>query len=116
MGYQISEEDLESAFSTFKELADNYNRGNYRFEFETVVERDNALKLLEDNGFDPYPVEDLSGYVVKLDKFSKYAPVLRNSVANTETSKERIFLMKDLAAVEEALDFGAEIYEGAALF
>jgi len=28
------------------------------------------------------------------------------------TQKERIFLMKDSTAVEEALEFGAEIYEG----
>ncbi|MDF0591485.1 hypothetical protein [Candidatus Methanocrinis natronophilus] len=50
--------------------------------------------------------------MVKLDKFSKYSPVLRNSVAFTETAKERIFLMKDLPAVEEEIEFGAKIYEG----
>ncbi len=74
------------------------------------------LKLLERNGFDAYLIEDLKGYVVKLDKFRKYAPVLRNSVAFTETAKEGIFLMKDLAAVEEAIQFGAEIYEGCTVF
>jgi len=96
----------------FRELADYYNRETYRFEFKTIGERNNALKLLERNGFDAYPIEDLSGYLVTLDKFSKYAPVLKNSVDHTETIKERIFLMKDLAAVEEAQEFGAEIYEG----
>jgi hypothetical protein len=30
---------------------------------------------------------------------------LKNSVAFRETANERIFLMKDLAAVEEAVDF-----------
>jgi hypothetical protein len=54
--------------------------------------------------------------LVKLDKFSKYAPILKNSVAYTETPNERIFLMKDLAAVEEAIEFGAEIYEGDVAF
>jgi len=29
----------------------------------------------------------LKGYVVKLDKFSKYAPVLKDSVAYAENSK-----------------------------
>jgi hypothetical protein len=100
----------------FRQLADHYNRETYRFEFKSVGERNQALKLLERNGFDAYPVEDLKGYVVKLDKFSKYAPVLKNSVAYTETAKERIFLMKDLAAVEEAIEFGAEIYEGDVAF
>lgn len=80
----------------FRQLADHYNRETYRFEFKSVGERNQALKVLERNGFDAYPVEDLKGYVVKLDRFSKYAPVLRNSVAFTETPKERIFVMKDL--------------------
>jgi hypothetical protein len=96
----------------FMQLSDHYNRDKYRFEFRSVGERNQALKLLERNGFDSYPVEDLAGYVVKLDKFSKYGPVLKNSVAYKETQKERIFLMKDIAAVEEAIEFGAEIYEG----
>lgn len=95
----------------FRQLADHYNRETYRFEFKSLGERNQGLKLLERNGFDAYPIEDLKGYVVKLDKFSKYAPVLRNSVEFTETPKERIFLMRDLAAVEEAIEFGAEIYE-----
>jgi hypothetical protein len=95
----------------FRQLADHYNRDTYRFEFKSVGERNQALKLLERNGFDAYPVEDLKGYVVKLDKFSKYAPVLKNSVAYEETTKKRIFLMKDLAAVEQAIEFGAEIYD-----
>ena len=100
----------------FRQLADHYNRETYRFEFKSVRERNQALKLLERNGFDAYLIEDLKGYVVKLDKFRKYAPVLRNSVAFTETAKEGIFLMKDLAAVEEAIQFGAEIYEGCTVF
>jgi hypothetical protein len=33
-------------------------------------------------------------------------------VAFKETADERIFLMKDLAALEEAINFGAKIYEG----
>jgi hypothetical protein len=100
----------------FRQLSDHYNRETYRFEFKSVGERNQALKVLERNGFDAYPVEDLKGYVVKLDRFSKYAPVLRNSVAFAETAKERVFLMKDLAAVEEAIEFGAEIYEGDVTF
>jgi hypothetical protein len=60
--------------------------------------------------------ESPSMSLVKLDKFSKYAPILKNSVAYTETPNERIFLMKDLAAVEEAIEFGAEIYEGDVAF
>ena len=86
----------------FRELADYYNKDLFRFEFKTVGERNKALKLLDLRGFDVELVEDLKGYVVKLPRYSKYAPVLKNSVAMIETPEWRIFLMKDLAAVEEA--------------
>ncbi|HII06147.1 MAG TPA: hypothetical protein HA349_02170 [Methanotrichaceae archaeon] len=96
----------------FKELADHYNRENYRFEFLTEHERDEAFKKLKDRGFDFQVVEDLTGYVVKLDKASKYAPVLKNSIEYIETQNERVFLMKDLFSAEVAIEFGAEIYDG----
>jgi hypothetical protein len=88
----------------------------YRFEFKSIGARNNALKLLEKNGFDYDLMEDQKGYVVQLPKSAKYAPILKNSVAFKETANERIFLMKDLAAVEEAVGLGAKIYEGAVSF
>jgi len=96
---------------TFKALLDHYNKDQYRFEFKSIGARNNALKILEQNGFDYELVEDLTGYVVKLSKFSKYAPILKNSVATKETATERLFLMKDLAAVEEAVSLDAKIAE-----
>jgi hypothetical protein len=58
-------------------------------------------------------VEDLKGYVVQqLPKHAKYAQILKNSVAFKEAVNERIFLMKDRAAVEEAVGMGAKIVEG----
>ncbi len=93
-------------------LLGNYNKDQYRFEFASVGARNNALKLLERNGFDYSLVEDLKGYVVKLPKSAKYAQILKNSIATKETANDRIFLMKDLAAVEEAINSGAQVYEG----
>jgi len=61
-------------------------------------------------------VEDLMGYVVQVPKSAKYSQVLKNSVAFKETANERLFLMKDLAAVEEAVGLGAKIYEGEVSF
>ena len=61
-------------------------------------------------------VEDLMGYVVQLSKSAKYAQVLKNSVAFKETANERLFLMKDLAAVEEAVGLGAKIVEAEVAF
>jgi hypothetical protein len=100
----------------FKSLADYYNQDQYRFEFKSIGARNNALKILEKNGFDYDLVEDLSGYIVKLPKFSKYALILKNSIANKETATERIFLMKDLAAVEEAVRLGAKLVDGKVTF
>jgi hypothetical protein len=96
---------------TFEALLDHYNKDQYRFEFKSIGARNNALKILEQNGFDYDLIEDLTGYVVKLPKFSKYVPILKNSIATKETATERIFLMKDLAAVEEAVGLGAKIAE-----
>jgi hypothetical protein len=95
----------------FNALLDYYNKDLYRFEFKSTSARNNALKLLERNGFDYDLVEDLKGYMVQLSKTSKYAQILKNSVAFKETANERIFLMKDLAAVEEAVGLGAKIVE-----
>jgi hypothetical protein len=93
-------------------LLDYYSKDPYRFEFKSIGARNNALKLLERNGFDYDLVEDLKGYVVQPPKHAKYAQILKNTVAFKETANERIFLMKDLAAVEEAMGLGAKIYEG----
>jgi hypothetical protein len=96
----------------FEALLDHYNKDLYRFEFKSTGARNNALKLLERNGFDYDLVENLPGYVVKLPKFAKYAQILKNSVATKETATERIFLMKDLAAVEEAVSLGCQNSRG----
>jgi hypothetical protein len=96
----------------FEALLDHYNKDLFRFELKTLGGRNKALKILERNGFDYDLVEDLNGYVVKLPKFAKYAQILKNSVASKETATERLFLMKDLAAVEEAVGLGAKIVEG----
>ncbi len=100
----------------FEALLDYYNKDQYRFEFKSTGARNNALKLLERNGFDYDLVENLKGYVVKLPKSAKYAQILKNSVAYKEASNERLFLMKDLAAVEEAVSLGAKIVEGEVAF
>ena len=101
---------------TFKALVDSYNKDQYRFEFKSLGERNNALKLLERSGFDYDLVEDLKGYLVQLPKYAKYAQVLKNSVAYKALGDKRIFLMKDLAAVEEAVSLGAQIVDGEIVF
>lgn len=97
---------------TFKALAESYNKDKFRFEFKTFEARNKALKVLERAGFDYELVEDLRPYAVKLSRYSKYSAILKNSISYMETADWRIFLMKDLTAVEEALRMGAEIYQG----
>ena len=100
----------------FKALLDYYNKDQFRFELKTLGGRNKALKIIERSGFDYDLVENLKGYVVKLPKYAKYAQILKNSVASKETATERLFLMKDLAAVEEAVGLGAKIVEGDVVF
>ena len=96
---------------TFRELAGNYDKENYRFEIKTIGEMNRSIKLMEKRGFDVELVENLRGYLVRLDRYSRYADVLKNSVHHIETPEWRIFLMKDLAAVEEAVRIGAKNVE-----
>jgi hypothetical protein len=49
----------------------------------------------------------MQGFVFKLNRFDKHAQILKNSITNKEAASERIFLMKDLAAVEEAIRLSA---------
>lgn len=92
----------------FLGLSEYYNRAKYRFELKDIEERDRAIKYLEENGFETVQIEDTSDYTVKIDRFKKYAPILRNSIDSTEKEKELVFIMKDLASVEEAIASGAE--------
>lgn len=93
-------------------MAENYNEDKFRFEFKTSGARNQALKILDRAGFDYELVEDLRPFVVKKSRYSKYAPLLKSSISFMETADRRIFLMKDLAAVEEAIRLGAEPYQG----
>ena len=95
----------------FKELADYYDKEGYRFVLRTPGERNLVQKLLERRGFEVILAENSRGYVVKLSRQSRYSAVLKNSLAQIETDEWRIFLMKDLAAVKEALHQGAKLVE-----
>ena len=92
----------------FMGLSEYYNRDKYRFELKNVGERDKVMKYLEEKGFETALIEDTSEYTVKIDRFKKYAPILKNSIDSTEGEKERVFIMKDLASVEGAIGQGAE--------
>ncbi|MBE0523568.1 MAG: hypothetical protein IBX40_04445 [Methanosarcinales archaeon] len=97
----------------FKSLVDYYNSQTYQFEMKSVGARNKVMKYLEMKaGFDVYIVEDPTDFMVKVSKDKKYSAILKNSVDYQETKDLRIFIMKDMAAVEEAISLGAEKYEG----
>jgi hypothetical protein len=96
----------------FMGLSEYYNREKYRFELTSDEEWDKVTKYLEEHGFEPVPIEDTAEYTVKIDRFKKYAPILRNSIDSGDKGNERVFIMKDLASVEEAIAKGAEKVSG----
>jgi hypothetical protein len=95
--------------SIFRELANYYSRSNYCFEMSSIQDRDKVKALLESKGFDVQIVEDTSDFLVRIPKNQKYAPILKNSVANWLENEWRIFLMKDKISAELAeMEEGAE--------
>ena len=94
----------------FEELSKYYNEENYRFECKTVGERNKIIKYLWKMSFDANLVENLKEYIIKIDRTKRYAPILKNSIEQTESGNNKIFLMKDLASVELAIEHGGERY------
>ena len=94
----------------FKELSTYYNKERYRFECSTASERNKIIKYLWNAGYDTNLIEDISKYLVKIERTMKYATILKNSIEQTEIGSDRIFLMKDLLSVEQAIELGAEKY------
>jgi hypothetical protein len=92
----------------FEELSGCYNQKKYRFELGNTEERDKVIWYLKHKGFKPVLVEDLSYYIVKLDKYRKYADILKKAIGWGVKGEKRIFIMKDLVSVEEAIGKGAE--------
>lgn len=94
----------------FGELSKYYNERKYRFECGTASERNKIIKYLWKVGFEANIVEDPSEYIVKIDRFKKYASILKDSIEQTEIGNDMVFLMKDRASVEQAIEQGAERY------
>jgi len=69
------------------------------------------MKYLYRKGFELVLIEDPSEYTVTLEVFKKYASILRNSIDNDVKDNLRIFVMTDMAAVEEAITAGAKKYK-----
>ncbi len=94
----------------FEKLSGCYNQKKYRFEFKNTEELDKIIQYLKHKGFEPVLIENPSCYMVKLDTYRKYADILKKAVGWGVKGKKRLFIMKDLASLEEAIAKGAEKY------
>ena len=108
IGKQYCFKEYFSDKEIFKELSEYYNTKKYRFECDTASERNKIIKYLWNAGFDTNLIEEMSEYSVKIDRFKKYADILKNSLEQAEIGSDRIFLMKDRFSVEQAIEKGAE--------
>lgn len=96
----------------FRELEPFYEKSRYRFKMATVGERNKVMKVLDMKGYDPTIIEDLAPYTVEIGKYQKYGELLKNSVENYPLREKIVFekivfVMKDMAWVEQALAMGA---------
>lgn len=91
----------------FRKLNKYYNKRKYRFEVKNLEDLKWTKKYLESKGFGVSCVSDSSDYNVQISKSKKYAAILKNSIERYERGLAIIFIMKDLASVNDAIREGA---------
>jgi hypothetical protein len=91
----------------FRDLEPFYDKSRYRFKMATAGERNKVMKVLDMKGYDPNLIEDPAPYTVGIGKYQKYGELLKNSVDNYPLREKIVFVMKDMACVEQALAMGA---------
>jgi len=75
----------------------------------TAGERNKVMKLLDMKGYDPNIIDDPAHYTVEIYKYQKYGELLKNSVDNYPLREKIVFVMKDMACVEQVLAMGAVV-------
>ncbi len=91
----------------FRELEPFYEKQRYRFKMAIAGERNKVMKLLDMKGYDPTLIEDPAPYTVEISKNQKYSELLKNSVESYPLRDKIVFIMKDMAWVEQAVAMGA---------
>jgi hypothetical protein len=91
----------------FRELEPYYEKMRYRFKMATAGERNKVMKLLDKKGFDPTIIEDPAPFTVEIEKGKKYRQILKNSIEFYSVRDKIVFVMKDMAWVELAIEMGA---------
>lgn len=92
-------------YELFAELQDYYS-GN-RFEVP-IASFGGIRETLNEYSYDPVIVEDIEQYCVAVRRYTEHPDTLfKNSVIKKETTDYNIFIMKDLASKERAIQEGA---------
>ncbi len=96
----------------FRELEPYYEKERYRFKMKTAGERNKVMKLLDMKGYDPTLIEDPAPFTVEINRYQNYAELLKNSVESYPLCDKMLFVMKDMAGVEQAMAIGAVVRAG----
>ncbi len=64
------------------------------------------MKMLDLRGYDPTIIDDPAPYTIEIGRYQKYGEFLKNSVENYFLRDKMVFVMKDMAWVEQALAMG----------
>jgi hypothetical protein len=91
----------------FRDLEPFYDKSRYSFKMATAGERNKVMKLLDMKGYDPNLIDEPAPYTVEIGKYQKYGELLKNSIDNYPLREKIVFVMKDMACVEQALAMGA---------
>lgn len=90
----------------FDELREYYNGEEYRFEVP-VEDFSAVADVLESYAYEPVFVEDFEEFCVVKEEYTAHAEILRNAVLNWSRDGYNFFVMKNLRAVDEAVEQGA---------
>lgn len=96
-----------SSGEMFSKLNKYYDKSKYRFEVKNLNDLKKVMEYLEYGGFDVSLIKDSSIYTVTISKYNKYKTILKNSIESYEGGSDRIFIMKDLTSVNDAIREGA---------
>jgi len=94
----------------FKELEKYYNEDKYRFEIpESALEQ--VRQILENYYYELDVTDSVEDYCVVVDRKSKSANTLRNSVMRKRKGEHEILVMKDELSKKQAVEKDAVILE-----
>jgi hypothetical protein len=94
----------------FKELEKYYNDDKYRFEIPQI-DLEQVRQILENYYYELDVTDSVEDYCVVVDRKSKSANTLRNSVMRKHRGQHEVLIMKDELSKRQAVEKGAVTLE-----